>query len=365
MTRLSVLIFLACLASGAWQSGEELALAKINQVTDLTISDNGEIWILSPSTIAKIDENNGDLLITMQIQSARTLAALGGGIYYIDNNGRLVTLPVDDKKNAVTSTFAFANPLQMAAFSLNGAPIVAVLESNGLSFATSSNVVSTLNTSAERFAFIPNADYSDRRIPFYTATEGRIFAWTGGRVQDADSYSGRLIYSTSHDILDFCADRSGNLYVLFTDSIAILDEAGQYKGKIGVSSLSHGSRLLADPSENSLVLFDRMSKSIQVISQSGQVSRDLIVLNKNRPNPVDNYTEITFTISEPLYLTITIYNLIGEPVRQIAKDRYMKGTHRVVWQADDASGNLVPNGVYFYRLESNRGMAIKQLIVLR
>jgi flagellar hook assembly protein FlgD len=114
-----------------------------------------------------------------------------------------------------------------------------------------------------------------------------------------------------------------------------------------------------------LYIFDNNTKRIQVVSQSGRDSEEMIVLDKNRPNPVDNFTEISFTLSEPLYLTITIYNLIGEPVKQIVKDRYLKGSHRVVWKAVDEKGNLVPNGVYFYRLESNKGVAIRQLIVLR
>jgi hypothetical protein len=365
MRRLSVLIFLVCLASGAWQSGEELALSKISQVTDLTISDNGELWVLSPSAISKIDDKNGDLLLPKHTQSARTLAALGNNLYYVDNNDRLVTQPIDGNENALTSGLTFTNPLQMTALSLAGTPVIIVLEPNVMVFASPPVVISTLNTDAERFAVIPDADYSDRGTPFYTLTGNRIFAWTGGRFQDAGSYTSRLIYSTSNSVLDFCADRSGNLYVLFSDSITVLDETGQYKGKIGVGSLTRGSRILVNPSENSLIVFDHLTKSIQVISETGHVTRDLIVLNKNRPNPVDNYTEISFTISEPLYLTITIYNLIGEPVKQIARDRYLKGTHRVVWHADDTTGNLVPNGVYFYRLESNRGIAIKQLIVLR
>ncbi len=52
-------------------------------------------------------------------------------------------------------------------------------------------------------------------------------------------------------------------------------------------------------------------------------------------------------------------------MKLIAKDRFLQGTHRVTWKAKDEKGNLVPNGVYFYRLESNRGVAIRQLIVLR
>ncbi len=364
MRRSIVLLFLVCLVSGAWQSGEEFALSKLGQVTDLSVSDNGELWVLSTTGISRIDKN-GDLVTTKQAQGARTLAVLGGTIYYIDNSHRLMMQPVRGDKSPSISDLMFANPQQMAALSLSGTEAVVVLESRSLSFATPSGILSTLSANGERFALVPDGDYSERTTPFYTVTGSRIMAWTGGQFQDAGAYTSRLVYSTSNAILDFCADRGGNLYVLFTDSILVLDEAGQYKGKIGVKTISQGSRILSNPTESSLLIFDQQTKNVQVVSQTANEARELIILNKNLPNPVDNYTEISFTISEPLHLTITIYNLIGEPVKQIAKDRYLKGTHRVVWRADDVSGNLVPNGVYFYRLESKRGVAIKQLVVLR
>ncbi|MDH4210276.1 MAG: T9SS type A sorting domain-containing protein [candidate division WOR-3 bacterium] len=365
MRRLSVLLFLLCLSSGAWQSSEEFALTKISQINDLTISDNGETWVLSPSIISKIDENNGDLLIPIQIQNARALAVLGQGIYYVDNNNRLVMQSSDDRDNSVTTELNFINPTQMTALSVSGSPGLIVLEPTRIVFATPFETMSTLSTNAERFSVIPLADYSNRRTPFFTLSGNRIYTWSGGRFQNAENYTGRLLYSASNKILDFCADKRGNLYVLFTDSIAVLDISGQHKGKIGIGTISRGSRILSNPVNNNLVIFDRSTKSVQIISESGHVNEELIVLEKNRPNPVDNYTEISFTLSEPLYLTITIYNLIGEPVKLIAKDRFLQGTHHVTWKANDEKGNLVPNGVYFYRLESSRGVAIRQLIVLR
>jgi hypothetical protein len=253
----------------------------------------------------------------------------------------------------------------MIALSVGGRPGVAVLESNRLVFATPFEIAGSISTSAERCVMIPMADYSDRSTPLFTLSGNRIFEWTGGRFLNAENYGNKLIYSASNSILDFCADKKGNLYILFADSITVLGEHSEYKGRIGVGEISHGSRILWNPKENNLIIFDNATKSMQVLSEAGRQAEELIVLDKNRPNPVDNYTEISFTLNEPLFLTITVYNLIGEPVKQIAKDRFLKGNHRVVWKADDEKSNLVPNGVYFYRLESTKGVAIRQLIVLR
>lgn len=365
MKRLSVLFFIACLASGAWQFGRELTLSRISQVTDLTIDEQGGIWILSPSAISKIDGENGNQLVARQIQSGRTLAASSDNVYYIDSSNRLVVQAADESETAIVTDLTFSNASQMAALSFNRTTTLAVLEPAAISFATQAGIMSTLNANAERFAFLPHGDYTSRSTAFYTLNNNRIYAWTGGSFQNPGDYSSRLIHSASYGMIDLCVDGNDHLYVLFTDSIAVIDQNGKPLGKIDIGSMSKGSRIMANPADNSLLVFDQATRNIQFISEIGPGLQELIVLNKNRPNPVDNFTEISFTINEPLYLTITIYNLIGEPVRQIARDRYLKGTHRVVWRADDAAGNLVPNGVYFYRLESDRGIAIKQLIVLR
>ena len=364
MRRLSVLVCLVCLASGAWQSSEEVALSKINQVNDLAINDNGEIWVLSPVAISKIDGKNGNLLLSKEIRNARAVAVLAEDVYYIDNNNRLIVYTTGEENLTVTG-LTFNNPIQMIALSIGGSPGVAVLESNRLVFATPFDIAGSITTSAERCAMIPMADYSDPSTPLFTLSGNRIFEWTGGKFLNAETYGNKLIYSASNSMLDFCADKKGNLYVLFTDSITVLGEHGEYQGKIGVGDISRGSKILWNPKENNLVIFDNATKSIQVLSEAGRQTEELIVLDKNRPNPVDNFTEISFTLNEPLFLTITVYNLIGEPVKQIAKDRYLKGTHHVVWKAEDEKGNPVPNGVYFYRLESHKGVAIRQLIVLR
>ena len=365
MRRLSVLIVLVCLASGAWQSSEEIALNRIQRVSDLAISDNGELWVLSPEAIARIDGKTGNPRFSREVKNAQAVTVINDNVYYIDGSNRLHFYPKEGDEGSAATDVYFNNPDQVQALSVNGSTGLIVRETGRLVFAAPFEIMGYLTTNSERFAVIPGANYGERRTPIFTLNGNRIFAWTGGRFINPDNYTSKLIYSTGNSVLDFCADRKGNLYILFSDSITVLNEDGEYKGKIGVGSIGYGSRILTNPVENSLYIFDKNTNRIQVVSQSGRESEELIVLDKNRPNPVDNFTEISFTLSEPLYLTITIYNLIGEPVKQIVRDRYLKGSHRVVWKAVDEEGNLVPNGVYFYRLESNKGVAIRQLIVLR
>lgn len=57
--------------------------------------------------------------------------------------------------------------------------------------------------------------------------------------------------------------------------------------------------------------------------------------------------------------------MIGEPVKTITQGSYNKGRFRVRWDGKDESGRILPNGVYFYRLESKKGVTIRQLIILR
>jgi hypothetical protein len=365
MRRLSVLIVLICLASGAWQFSEEIALSKIQQVSDLAISDDGELWVLSSEAIARIDGKTGNPRSSREARNAQALTATNDNIYYIDRSNRLQFYAIEDHEGGAATEVYFNNPAQIQALSVNGSTGLIVREPGRLVFAAPFEIMGSLNTNADRFAVIPGANYGERRTPIFTLNGNRIFAWTGGRFINPENYTSKLIYSTGNSVIDFCADRKGSIYILFNDSITVLNDEGDYKGKIGIGNVSYGSRILTNPAENSLYIFDNNTRRIQVVSQSGRDSEELIVLDKNRPNPVDNFTEISFTLSEPLYLTITIYNLIGEPVKQIVKDRYLKGSHRVVWKAVDEQGNLVPNGVYFYRLESNKGVAIRQLIVLR
>jgi hypothetical protein len=365
MKKIIVVLFLICLAYGEWQKGGEVALPKSIQVNDLTINNSGEVWILSGSSILKLEGPTKNPVLIQEIPDGKLLA-VQDRVFILDNLNRLITLDPVKTDLALPTKLLFDAASQISTIAVDNNQLIAVLGANQLSFASHKEVFGTLITNADRFGVIPLADYNNTQTPLFTLTNNRIYSWTGGAYNNTEKYQSNLLYSATNNILDFSTDQRGNLYVLFSDSIVVLGTNGEYIRKISIDNMSLGSRILTNPTNNDLILFDPLDKTLSFLSNVRDDDRgDIIVLNKNVPNPVDNYTQIEFTINQSLSLTITIYNLIGEPVKVITKGHYSKGTYRVTWNADDESGDLVPNGVYFYRLESARGVAIRQLIVLR
>jgi hypothetical protein len=365
MKKLFVILFFTCLALGDWQQSGEIILPKGIQVNDLAINYSGEVWILSASSILKLEGTSKSPLPVQDFQGGKILAA-DEDVFIVDNLNRLNILDPAKEGGIQPIKTTLNSPSQISVLTADKERIFMTLEPEQLTFLTEEKIVGTISTRADKFSIIPAANYSSTQTPFFTMSNNRIYSWSGGTYMNTENYTGEILYSASQNILDFTTDQGGNLFVLFSDSIVVLNSDGDFKRKIDITHISPNSKILNNPTNNNLILFDQLDKTLKILSSVNRDEKgDIIVLDKNTPNPVDNYTKIEFTINQPLSLTITVYNLIGEPVKVLARGYYPKGTHQIVWNADDESGHLVPNGVYFYRLESIKGVAIRQLIVLR
>jgi hypothetical protein len=83
-------------------------------------------------------------------------------------------------------------------------------------------------------------------------------------------------------------------------------------------------------------------------------------LSHNHPNPFTVSTRIRYSIPQASQVSLKVYDLAGREVDVLVDHRDFAGEHEVVWQARN-----LPNGIYFYRLESERQVETKKLLVLR
>jgi len=87
----------------------------------------------------------------------------------------------------------------------------------------------------------------------------------------------------------------------------------------------------------------------------------------NYPNPVHNSTTISFTIPRDITeAELKIYNIKGQLVKQFLPE--INNKTRVidfVWDTKDESGKPVANGIYFYKLSTDKKSIIKKVILLR
>jgi hypothetical protein len=75
-------------------------------------------------------------------------------------------------------------------------------------------------------------------------------------------------------------------------------------------------------------------------------------LQQNYPNPFNPTTTISFSVPQASTVTLTVYNLVGQEITRLVAGTVEAGLHSVVWDAKDISQNLVPSGVYLYRIQA-------------
>ena len=81
------------------------------------------------------------------------------------------------------------------------------------------------------------------------------------------------------------------------------------------------------------------------------------------PNPFNPSTTISFATVAAQPVHITVYNLKGQLVRNLANETMSVGTHEVVWNGKDDNGSEMSSGIYFVRLQhSGQTRTIKVLM---
>jgi photosystem II stability/assembly factor-like uncharacterized protein len=84
------------------------------------------------------------------------------------------------------------------------------------------------------------------------------------------------------------------------------------------------------------------------------------LLEQNYPNPFNPVTTIRFTLPQQGFVTLKVYDILGEEVITLLSGEFLAGQHSVRWDASNK-----PSGVYFYRLESGSFVQTKKLVLLR
>ncbi len=88
-------------------------------------------------------------------------------------------------------------------------------------------------------------------------------------------------------------------------------------------------------------------------------------LGGNYPNPFNPATTISYNLLEDSHVSINIYNIKGQKVKNMLNSDMTAGEHIVVWEGRDESGKTVSSGIYFYKMEADNYTSIKKMILLK
>ncbi|HPI38252.1 MAG TPA: T9SS type A sorting domain-containing protein [Ignavibacteriaceae bacterium] len=83
-------------------------------------------------------------------------------------------------------------------------------------------------------------------------------------------------------------------------------------------------------------------------------------LSNNYPNPFNPSTRISYAIPIVSFVTLKIYDVIGNEVATLVNENKEAGLYELTFEAGKLS-----NGVYFYELKANEFRMVKKLVLMK
>jgi len=68
------------------------------------------------------------------------------------------------------------------------------------------------------------------------------------------------------------------------------------------------------------------------------------------PNPFNPSTTIEYNLKESGIINISIYDITGRIIKILVNGEKAKGTHKIIWDGKDESGNIYSSGIYICRI---------------
>ena len=88
-------------------------------------------------------------------------------------------------------------------------------------------------------------------------------------------------------------------------------------------------------------------------------------LYNNFPNPFNPSTTIRYSIDSPEKISIKIYNVSGQLIKEINREHNQAGKYEVIWDGKNNFGQKVSSGAYFYQLTAGNYTEAKKMILLK
>ena len=84
------------------------------------------------------------------------------------------------------------------------------------------------------------------------------------------------------------------------------------------------------------------------------------------PNPAKETLDISFALSQPDIVSISIINLDGKELVNLTENKYCnQGINSVYWNGKDEFGNLLPSGIYYAKIFIGNQVNIRKIVLVR
>lgn len=174
--------------------------------------------------------------------------------------------------------------------------------------------------------------------------------------------SGTSYNGTTHDDLFTIKYNSGNGNILWTKKYIAASDIGSYGVSCVVDNTGNlyitGTEQQTSSSFDSFTLkYESTITSVRELSDGIPIS---FTLGQNYPNPFNPTTTIKYEIPKSSFVTLKIYNIVGQLITTLVDGQKSVGTYAIQWNAANVS-----SGIYIYRITAGNFSDAKKSIVLK
>ena len=83
-------------------------------------------------------------------------------------------------------------------------------------------------------------------------------------------------------------------------------------------------------------------------------------LKQNYPNPFNPQTTIDFELQKSGFVTLNVYNILGQKITTLISGEMSSGVHKVNFVA-----TYLPSGIYYYSLEAGGERIVRRMTLMK
>ena len=318
------------------------------ELTPLTSTITIEAWVKTDSSslgreiISKYNSNAGIDQLSWSL-AVHGNSSIGFGVYETSNKWRFVetdsALISADEWYHIAATFDIST--QESRIYINGEEVQATLDPG----------------SADSISFISDSD-TPVRIGTITPVSGTLSSFWDGNIDEVRIWNvartQSQIQSTMNDTLTSAYYSTADSGIVAYWRCDVLEDLGiNADGPDDIRDCSvfqnHGD-LSGDATLEIVVSVELNQSEIPTTFN----------LEQNYPNPFNPSTNIQFSIPQTSYVTLEVFNLVGERVGMPVSEELGVGTYEVEFNA-----TTLPSGIYFYQLQTPNFTQTKKMILLK